>query len=551
MKAPESAAGEVGMRGWARAFAWVSVPLVAAALSGCSVVDDFSGRAVDFNLQAEQVQEQSLLLNIVRASLRRPMQFTGLQSITGTASISGGSTLSAPFGEAMHRPKGAVSPDVFGLSGTISGGPSFVVPVLDTQEFYEGILAPISLQVFDYYLQQGFPKEVLFDLFVSKVVVTQRADGNCVETPFNNSVNDDAEFDQFQAIVDMLFAAGLSTEHVETASTVGPPISAKSLTPSGNGDVGAQAAALIRAYADAANAGLKFTKGQGAQKDTYRLEKNATTYRFCFADPGPTARSLLGNIDPTLFCGHSRDRADAGADEARPPGGGCLIAASQSGAGAANASNPEGTAPGSPDAGGSATLSFSFNQKLVQTLDQRLNTAASGPMGAEYAQHVSAEQILPGAVSVTMQIRSTEGILYYLGEVTRRHLYPDASLDGRPRVIQVPTRVPGGAMPRTACADPANSGKPVEKTDVVYLNGAEGGSPKDAYYCENLFVVDQPLLIGGFVNVDYDGHRYELADDKDRGGRTYQVLELAKQLFSLNISAKSLPASSTIVISQP
>ncbi len=160
------------MQRWGRALAWVIAPLLAAALAGCAIVDDFSGRAVDFNLQAEQVQEQALVLNIVRASLRRPMQFTGLQSITGTASMSGGSSLSLPFGEATHRPKTAASPDVLGFTGTVSGGPTFIVPDLDTQEFYEGMLSPISLQIFDYYLQQGFPKEILFDLFVSKIVVT-------------------------------------------------------------------------------------------------------------------------------------------------------------------------------------------------------------------------------------------------------------------------------------------------------------------------------------------------------------------------------------------
>src|ERR1700757_3767161 len=72
-------------RGGARAAVLAAAVLV---LAGCTVVDRFSGRAVEYNLQAEQAQEQALLLNIVRASMRRPMQFTSLQSITGTASAS-------------------------------------------------------------------------------------------------------------------------------------------------------------------------------------------------------------------------------------------------------------------------------------------------------------------------------------------------------------------------------------------------------------------------------------------------------------------------------
>src|ERR1700688_1833788 len=98
-------------------------------LSSCGVVDNFSGRAVNYNLVAEQAQQQALLLNIVRASLNRPMQFTTLSSITGSASESGTGTLSFPFGEAAHRPNKLLSPDVFGLSGAISGGPTFTVPV--------------------------------------------------------------------------------------------------------------------------------------------------------------------------------------------------------------------------------------------------------------------------------------------------------------------------------------------------------------------------------------------------------------------------------------
>jgi hypothetical protein len=143
--------------------------IAALALSSCSIVDDFSGRAVRFNVVAEQAQQQALLLNIVRASLNRPMQFTTLSSITGTASETGGSTLSFPFGEATHRPKGAVSPDVFGLSGSISGGPTFTVPVLDTQEFYQGELKPLSGQEYRFFLDEGITPSVLFYLFVDTI----------------------------------------------------------------------------------------------------------------------------------------------------------------------------------------------------------------------------------------------------------------------------------------------------------------------------------------------------------------------------------------------
>ncbi len=538
------------MRRWKWALVPVTALLVIAALGSCSIVDDFSGRAVDFNMQAEQAQEQALLLNIVRASLRRPMQFTGLQSITGTASISGGSTFSFPFGEATHRPKGAVSPDVAGLSGTISGGPTFIVPVLDTQEFYEGILAPISLQVFDYYLQQGLPAEVMFDLFVSKIVITQGAGINCRDTSFSNSVSDDVEFDQFQAILDVLLAAGLSTEHVETVSSFGPAISAKSLAPKGGADDGKDAAALINAYSAAATAGFKLQKAAGPD-DSYRLEKSAVSYRFCFQDPGPDARVQLG-VDAALICNHARDRANARDEGPRASSeGGCSLAASPA-LGQPPAAAPASglTEPGRPDSGGNATLNFKLGSDVLAALDRRLGAAAaSNPSTASYAQRISAQALIPGAVSFKLQLRSTEGILYYLGEVTRRNLYPESSVDAKTRLIQVPTRVPRGAMPKTSCQDDQGRGGPARPDNVVYLYGT-ADTEKETYYCENLFVVDKSPS-SSFVSVSYDGTSYGLSDERQRTGRTYQVLELIKQILALNTSAKQLPATSVLLISQP
>jgi hypothetical protein len=531
-----------------------------SALVGCAVVDDFSTRAVDYNLEAEQVQEQTMLLNVVRASLRRPMQFTSLQSITGTASVSGNGTLSFPFGPAGHRPPKSLSPDVLGLSGTVSGGPSFIVPVLDTQEFYEGILNPISLQIFDYYLEQGFPPDVLFDLFVSKVVVTWVRDSaprgtgtgpdancakstsnannggvsltgdseapTCIDVTYLNTVANDADFDQFQAIVDLLFAEGLSTEHTENVSRYGPPIVAKNLQPTDGGDNGRQAAELIQAYAAASQAGLKVSKA-GAD---YQLEKSATNYRFCFRDFGAIPK------DSPLLCGRGK-----AADEAT---------SAPQGRTAAGGGNAAQSAAGEVNASGSTGFDLSLTQRAQDTLRNRLQQATS---------RIAPKTVMPFAdmhvTSFQLQLRSTEGILYYLGELTRRHLYPEPGKfpdESRPRIIKVPTQMPDGAMPKAPC-DGESSGR-TRHDDLIYPNDAKdptGASRGNAasYFCDDVFVVDQGA--GDFISVDYDGDSYGLAQGSDRSGRTYQVLELAKQILNVNTSAKQLPATSVVVISQP
>lgn len=539
------------MRGWRQTCVWAVMALLGPALADCGIVDDFSGRAVDYNLEAEQVQEQTMLLNVIRASMRRPMQFTGLQSITGNESMSAGSTLSAPFGEATHRPRTAASPDVFGLSGTVSGGPSFIVPVLDTQEFYEGILNPISLQIFDYYLEQGFPPEVLFDLFVSKVVVTwaqnspgprpsrdvdcaqSTSDANnggagiapaaapkCIDITYLNAVGNDADFDQFQAIVDLLFAEGLSTEHVETTRRFGPPIPASTLGSTNGGTADKDAAALIQAYASAAQAGLKVSKT--GPDNAYQIEQNTTSYRFCFRDFGAVPK------DSPLLCGNARDEENAAAAR---------------GAVGANA----GQVSDSGTTGFNLTLSARAQQTLTRRLQQATTKISAGALPNLANMHVTSFQL---------QLRSTEGIIYYLGEVTRRYLYPEQGKfpeESQPRIIKVPTQVPDGAMPESPC-EGDSSGR-TEQTALVYPNdlqdptGAMRGKAS-SYYCDDIFVVDRSPP-NAFISVSYDGSSYGLPQGSERSGRTYQVLELAKQILAVNTSAKQLPATSVVVISQP
>jgi hypothetical protein len=45
-----------------------------------------------------------------------------------------------------------------------SGGPSFAVAVLDTQEFYQGITQPITGQIIDFLLNEGYSKSTVFYL---------------------------------------------------------------------------------------------------------------------------------------------------------------------------------------------------------------------------------------------------------------------------------------------------------------------------------------------------------------------------------------------------
>src|SRR3954447_3848735 len=296
--------------------------LLAPGLLGCAIVDNYSGRAVDFNREAEQAQEEVLLLNIVRASLRRPMQFTSLSSVTGSGSVSGSVTggatnvkqtpylsqfpnlvQSTNIGTALSRLATGTASGNASLGGTAT----FTVPILDTQEFYQGILTPIPLQAFDYYLQQGFPPELLFDLFVLKVEVTRLDNGSCRKFTFQNSVRDDLQFGQFQTFIDYLIGSGLTADRINSITSYGPPLPAVRSGPASLAD----SAAIVEAYSKASSAGLDIRQEGRGPNARVRLQKKSNTFRFCFAYPGGTPSDWIGPPQSAMFCGHFNRRAQA------------------------------------------------------------------------------------------------------------------------------------------------------------------------------------------------------------------------------------------------
>ena len=126
------------------------------------------------------------------------------------------------------HPSTTAPPKLATLGGTVSGGPTFGIPVLDTQEFYQGVMAPVSGQLFDFYIQQEFPREEIFTLFVEKIVISKQSP-ECIppgrkahtlecELAFVNSANSDLDFDLFQSLVEHLLNLGLTTEPVDSKS---------------------------------------------------------------------------------------------------------------------------------------------------------------------------------------------------------------------------------------------------------------------------------------------------------------------------------------------
>src|SRR5580698_7391269 len=93
----------------------------ALGLGACAAANRFADNAVEYNLQSEKVQDSGLLLNVIRASKRRPLEFAEIQTITGANPASGSAGFSIPLTHPGTTPA-TVTPTL-----TLSGGPSVTV----------------------------------------------------------------------------------------------------------------------------------------------------------------------------------------------------------------------------------------------------------------------------------------------------------------------------------------------------------------------------------------------------------------------------------------
>jgi len=551
--------------------ACVAALLLTPTLLGCAVIDNYSWRAVDYNREAEQAQEQVLLLNIVRASLRRPMQFTSLQSITGSANVNGSVTAGGlnthqtpyishfPFGTGgpatlAQSTNSAISSIAAGNasgSASMGGTATFTVPVLDTQEFYQGLLAPIPLQVIDYYLQQGYPPQLLTALFVQKIEVTRLDDGSCRRFTFNNQVRDDLQYGQFEAFTDYMIGSGLTAERITSSTAYGPPIPHPRSGPAS----AEETAKVLEAYSNASNAGLDIRQERRGDNVTYRLQKKSSNLRLCFAHPGGMGADWLARPNSPLFCGQfNQGRQSAQARPEGNPNEGTNECRPQT------ARVPRGEVPGNDDDdeprgvpvdGVSEFRGIRLAPEFLQRIDrlQRAVLAARPDLPEEALFPVRA--FAGGVVSFRFYTRSTGGILYYLGEITRRRLFTE--FGDRSRTTQVKTGLRYGTISATGCNDSENTGTWQENSDLIYLSRRRVGTARGKYYCENLFVLDNPDAVptDDITQITYDGMRFGIPRDHNLRGRTTQVLELVKQLLALNTSAKTLPSTSVLSVVSP
>lgn len=173
------------------------VMCLAGVLAGCAMLpkERISSSTTDYNLVVEKVQNEMLLLNIVRASKRRPMYFTGFNLLRGSLSYNFQTgDITIPFGKIGAGLDGAYS---IAPSVSYSTNPSFDLIVWDNKDFTSGIMTPVTMDtVYHYLVKLGWPRELLLHLLVERI---ELYNNGTISAIYDNNPGNRAKFESFQA----------------------------------------------------------------------------------------------------------------------------------------------------------------------------------------------------------------------------------------------------------------------------------------------------------------------------------------------------------------
>jgi len=147
---------------------------VAGLLTACAVIDPVDNRYDTISRSLAKARNEAIFLNLVRASHDYPLSFVTIANVT--PSLTNTTSLALPtflLGPKIPPPSSAelFTPGrdvIFGnttASNSTAVSTNFNVSTQETSAFYEGFLKPIDLQTLNYFIRQGYPREMLFWLF--------------------------------------------------------------------------------------------------------------------------------------------------------------------------------------------------------------------------------------------------------------------------------------------------------------------------------------------------------------------------------------------------
>ena len=263
-----------------RVFRTTVCVVLSLGLAACATTLDFSSWLVRYNSSVEQGQNQLTLLNIMRASEDMPLLFTSVQVVRGNGQTTAGAVIGITGSRQATSVSGANNSDTSlttlapSASLQVSSGFNFDVVVLDSAEFYQGLLTPIGIDAVHSYLKKGVPAELILILLVERITLTV---GGVPTTYVNDPTGPD--YNRFRAVLANLLNLGLTTELVSSSLPVGPLLTDADLKKD------------LKSLLAAAQAGLFLFPEQGG----YRFAKRNVVARLCFMGGGNDVPALPQN----------------------------------------------------------------------------------------------------------------------------------------------------------------------------------------------------------------------------------------------------------------
>jgi hypothetical protein len=183
--------------------------LLGLALSACVAMGGIDRAAGTIDRSVGAARNTSILLNIVRASRQEPLYFYSISRVSGSGLED--FKFSLPSVSVGPNRTAAQKNFTFGTNGLnvldSQRSGSFDVALLESKNFYQGMLAPLDLLEINLLLKQGFPRELVYRLAVQDVTVY---DGKALRRYVNDPRSKD--YPLFNVFMDAAMSHGITTE---------------------------------------------------------------------------------------------------------------------------------------------------------------------------------------------------------------------------------------------------------------------------------------------------------------------------------------------------
>jgi len=138
-------------------------PLAALVLCGCSHAGSITHLSADYNKAFADARNEQLLLNILRAAAREPLQFSTMGEINATVHRSVG--IDTALENIIAGGANAVS---HGVSVEANNEPVISVTPLSNKEFIAGMLKPTTPETLQQFMDHGWDAEFMLPLLVAE-----------------------------------------------------------------------------------------------------------------------------------------------------------------------------------------------------------------------------------------------------------------------------------------------------------------------------------------------------------------------------------------------